>query len=53
MADRAIDIFTNPEKAREIDQRGQERVERLFSRGKRVGQYEALYNTLAVSPAAP
>ncbi|MFP4191029.1 MAG: N-acetyl-alpha-D-glucosaminyl L-malate synthase BshA [Candidatus Hydrogenedentota bacterium] len=52
MAARATEILTNTDKAREMGRRGQERVERLFSRDTIVRQYEALYESLTGAPAA-
>ena len=50
MADRAIEILTNPGEAREMGRRGQEHVGRLFSRDTIAGQYEALYESLSLFP---
>ena len=46
MAQFAIEILGNPEKAREMGRRGRERVNALFSKNKIVDEYEALYGTL-------
>ncbi|MBI3119978.1 MAG: N-acetyl-alpha-D-glucosaminyl L-malate synthase BshA [Candidatus Hydrogenedentes bacterium] len=43
MAACAIDLLTDPDKARAMGERGQERALRLFDRDAIVSQYEALY----------
>lgn len=43
MAACAVEVLTDPEKAREMGARGRERAYRLFSRDRIVDQYEALY----------
>ncbi len=48
MAAYAVDILSNPEKAKEMGRRGRERALSLFDRDTLVAQYEALYDeTLA------
>jgi len=44
MADYAVEILSDPEKAREMGRRGKERAMRLFHRDAIVDQYEALYH---------
>lgn len=46
MAEYAIDVLTNPEKAKEMGRKGRERVASLFSRERIVSEYEALYHEL-------
>ncbi len=52
MAARAIEILTNPERAREMGRRGRERAVKCFSERAIIGHYEALYAQLAGIPTA-
>ena len=52
MAARAIELLTDPKRAREMGRRGRERAERCFSEKAIISQYEALYEELVAAPAA-
>lgn len=46
MARYAVEILTNPDRAREMGHCGRERANRLFSEEKIVGEYEVLYGEI-------
>lgn len=52
MAARAIEILTDPGRAREMGRRGRERAVQCFSEAVIVNQYVALYDELVGAPAA-
>jgi L-malate glycosyltransferase len=52
MADRAIAILTDRDRARQMGLKGRERAERLFAKDRIVDQYEALYADV-LSASAP
>ncbi|MCC6488925.1 MAG: N-acetyl-alpha-D-glucosaminyl L-malate synthase BshA [Candidatus Hydrogenedentes bacterium] len=50
MANRAIELLTNPALACEMGRRGRERAVKCFGQGTIVGQYESLYAELVGAP---